>query len=318
MPPSQPRAAASCSPEQILRLAAEVLDRTIASAERIPLGWANENWRVTTDAGCQFVIKVGPTELAAKWSATRIAYQRAEALGVPAPRLVNLDTACAAVGGRIVRVLTWVDGRDPEVVLEHPEHIERFFSELGAALRVLHDAQVEAFTSRLDGSAPGFDSWDAYVRYRLPGVVERAARCAAFTRDELNTFEREASALATDVSPDIRPSLCHRDLHLGNLLAGDDGRLAAILDFDTAEAWDRAVDTVKLRWQVFPQYAGAAAAFSQGYFDGEPPPAAWDGRVRLTTLLEMINLIANARLDGDHRYEQTWRGHLATFSGTAQ
>jgi aminoglycoside phosphotransferase (APT) family kinase protein len=44
----------------------------------------------------------------------------------------------------------------------------------------------------------------------------------------------------------VRPTLVHRDLNLDNLLADEDGNLAAILDFDQAEAWEPMADRLKL------------------------------------------------------------------------
>jgi aminoglycoside phosphotransferase (APT) family kinase protein len=121
--------------------------------------------------------------------------------------------------------------------------------------------------------------------------------------------------LGRGLTDPIRPALCHRDLHLDNLRAGEDGRLLALLDFDSAEAWDPAVDLVKLRWLVFLRYHGASDAFDRAYFDGRLVPDQWEERIRLAALLELTNVVANARLEDDPDFERVAREHLASLRG---
>ena len=109
-------------------VAATALGQAVACAEHLPVGWGNENWRVETDEGERFVVKLGPAESAPKWGATRAAYAVAAARGVPVPELVHFDPACAAAGGWVVRILRWIDGV-PADGIGPP-----FFEELGAAV----------------------------------------------------------------------------------------------------------------------------------------------------------------------------------------
>jgi Ser/Thr protein kinase RdoA (MazF antagonist) len=305
-----PERSPAASPDLVRQLAADALGRAVVEVDRIPRGFGNENWRVVTAGGDAFVVKLGEPAWADKWAATAVAYQQAQAAGVPAPRLVHLDTPCEAAGGRVVRILTWMDGAPPESVLSDAAKAERFFADLGRSLRALHRAELPAFTSRLDGSAPRFDTWVEYVAFRLPHIVDRTARGGAFSAQVLDAFTREATALAAAVSPYVRPALCHRDLNLGNLLADDEGGLAAILDFDGSEAWDPAVDMVKVWWEVVPHHPEATGAFIEAYFDGGVPPRRWEERVRLVSLLELVNAVANARLEGDRGFEARARAEL--------
>jgi aminoglycoside phosphotransferase (APT) family kinase protein len=303
-----------CSADQIRRIAEAALGRSIESVEHVPVGWSNENWRVRTDGGDELVVKVGPPEAAAKWAATGVAYAHAARAGVPAPRLVHLDTACDLADGGVVRILTWIDGHHPAEMLDRPDRIERFFTDLGAAVRALHAEELDAFSSRLDGSAPRFDDWETYVHYRVPQIVVRARGCSAFSDRDLTAFRDEAFDLASAVTGSVRPALCHRDLHLDNLRASDHARLVAVLDFDVAEAWDPAVDMIKPRWQVFPHYPGARDAFDKAYLGDDGPPDQWGLRVRLAALLELVNTVVNARLAHDPAYEQQARDQLAALS----
>ncbi|MEJ7582739.1 MAG: aminoglycoside phosphotransferase family protein [Acidimicrobiales bacterium] len=278
----------------------------------MPIGWGNENWLVVAADGSRFVLKVGPPESAPKWSATGVAYRRAADLGVPAPRLLHFDPACADADGRVVRIFSWVEGSTSDQVITDGATSHRFFGALGAVVRTLHREVLPAFSSRLDGSAPSFRRWDGYVSDRFAQIADRARAASAFTEAELTGLEHEIDRLAAAVSPVVRPTLCHRDLHLQNLLAHADGTLAGVLDFDCAEAWDPAVDLVKLRWQVFPRSAAAAEAFHRSYIRDDPLPEHWQERLRLVDLLELINAVANACQLGDQGYEQAARARLVT------
>jgi aminoglycoside phosphotransferase (APT) family kinase protein len=98
--------------------------------------------------------------------------------------------------------------------------------------------------------------------------------------------------------------LTHRDLYLDNLLAGEDGLLTGILDFDNAEAWDPAADLVKLRWQVFPHFAGAERAFDAGYHSVAAPLPRIEERIKIAEILELSNHAIGARLQGRETFAQ--------------
>ena len=105
-----------------------------------------------------------------------------------------------------------------------------------------------------------------------------------------------AERLAEAVDDVARPMLCHRDLHADNLLVDPrDGRLVAVLDFDMAEAWDRAADFDKLDRLLLSAFpADAREAFDAAYYRDEPRPPRWEERVRLVVLIEALNTLPNA------------------------
>ena len=292
----------------VAAVAADALGTPIHRVDHVPVGWGNENWRVEIAAGDRFVLKLGPPGSAAKWEATRMAYAAAGDRGLPVPELVHVDLSCEAVGGWVVRILRWIDAHAPHEVLTTPEARARFFTEVGAARRALHGHPVDGFSSRLDGSAPTFSGWDGYVGDRWVRVRARAEAASAFDGAELDDLEAQILELAGTVGGVATPALCHRDLHLDNLLATADGHLAAVLDFDGAEAWDPACELVKLRWLVFPHHEHAAEHVADGYGTW---PACWDERVRLAELLELSNVVANAVATGDAGFERSARARLA-------
>lgn len=166
------------------------------------------------------------------------------------------------------------------------------------------------FSSRVDGSAPAFDRWSAYVESRVPAIVERAVVSGAFAEHEISPVLSEAADLAREVDHVVAPSLTHRDLHLANLVAGDDGRLAAIVDWDAAEAWDPMVDFVKLRWQACSRFDGAEEALWAAYSPAGEPRMQRE-RLHIVDVLELANGVANSKMEGWARYEAQNRSWLA-------
>jgi aminoglycoside phosphotransferase (APT) family kinase protein len=268
---------------------------------KIDRGYGNENWKVPTDDG-DLLIKIardlGPDKLAA----AAVAHRRAAAGGVPVPELLRVDLAGEAFDGRPVRVLRFLAASHPAEVLITDDAVRRFFTSLGRTLALLHRVPCEGFSSRV-GGVTSFAGWAEYVDYRVPQIAQRVAAVDSFGAvDPISLLDR-ARAVATEVSPVVAPSITHRDLYLDNLLAGPDGSLVAILDFDAAEAWDPAVDLVKLRWQVLPEYPLIAAeALLAGYTKLDDLPPQFERRVWVTEMLELINVVANARAQDNHEF----------------
>jgi aminoglycoside phosphotransferase (APT) family kinase protein len=273
--------------EAAASLARELLggDPTV---EHVPVGYGNQNWRVAA-GGERYVLKVGPPDLAGKWTASRRAYDLAAAAGVPVPEMVHFEVRPDA----IVRIFTWVDGTSPATVADRPDAAGRFGADLGAAVAALHTVAPGGFSSRLDGSAPGFARWRDYVGHRLGQIRDRARRNATCDDATLDRAGRAITDLAGEVDDRARPVLAHRDLHADNLLVDDDGRLLAILDWDMAEAWDAAAEWFKLDGLLFPAVPGAADRFWAAYRGVHADDDAWDRRARLVDLLESLNVLAN-------------------------
>ena len=282
------------------------LGDAVDEAEHLAVGWGNENWRIES-RGARFIAKFGPPGSAAKWGATHGVYELATTAGLPVPTLVHFEPSCAEADGWVLRIFTWMEGRPAADVIRTGDPAHTFFEELAATVDTLHELPAAAFSSRLDGSAPAFERWSEYIEHRLTSVLDRVRATAAFTSADADAIVATITELAVDVDATARPAVCHRDLYLDNLLATPTGSLAAILDFDGAEAWDPAIDVVKLRWLVFPHHPGSEAAFLAAY--GSRPQ--WDERVRLAELLELLNAVPNAVAAGDPVFEASARGRLA-------
>jgi len=134
--------------------------------------------------------------------------------------------------------------------------------------------------------------------------------------EELDHVCGVVDRLRAEIGDDARPTLCHRGLHPENLLVDPTGRLVAILDFDTAEAWDLAGEFDKLDRLLIPAFTGARQWFDAAYREGRPHPPRWDERVRLVSLIEALNTLPNTLASGwDPGYAQDARRRMKTLAG---
>lgn len=293
---------------QAARAGGPRLTAAALEAEPVDGGWGNDNWRIDGPGG-PWLLKLSPASYGPKWAASHRAMALAGGAGVPVPALV----AMGIEGPVAARILTWVDGRPATSVIGHPACTATLVASLGAALRALHGVRPVAFSSRLDGSGPRFASWAAYLAHRLEQVT---ARCRATGVPDEETVTRTAAAvtgLAAAVDGHAVPALCHRDLHLGNLLVDEAGALAGILDWDGAEAWDAAGDAFKLAWLLAPALGVDPGTLEAAELGADPPPR-WPERRLVVQLIEALNVIPNAAAQAwDPAFGRSARAHLATL-----
>ncbi len=299
-------------PAVVERFVAESLAASVTGApERRRGGFDNESWVVPVAGIGRVILRIArpladPTKVRAAWEAHGLATEA----GVPTGRRLHFSVACEALGDRACRIVEFVEGNESPGGLEDVSTIPIFFEALGAAMARAHCVRLGAFSSRVDGSSPRFGRWSEYVASRVPAIVRRSVVSGAFSEREITELLSPLPALCVRVDPVVTPTLCHRDLHLGNLIAGQDGALRAIVDWDAAEAWDAMVDFVKLRWQVLDRYPGAEEALWAGYAAGGDPPMLAE-RLHIVDLLELANGVANSRLEGWSHYEDQNRRWLA-------
>ncbi|MBX3314055.1 MAG: aminoglycoside phosphotransferase family protein [Actinobacteria bacterium] len=277
-------------------IVAQVLGLEVRSVRRIVTGFGSANWRVGTEDG-DVVLKVGPASSAAKWSSADHARQLAGGVGIPVPELLHAEVR--DVGA--VRVFRWVEGHVLSDV-DDPGRLERVASELASAAAALHDVRRPVFTSRLDGSGPSFDAWAGYVRHRVGQIRDRAGAVDALDDAVLERVAEVAFRLADAVTSVVAATVCHRDLHPDNVVVRPDGGLAAILDWDMAEAWDPAGEWYRLDTMLLPHLGDAADTFRATYDRAHPDRPQWDERCRLVRVVEAANSVANAVVLGHDEY----------------
>lgn len=258
----------------------------------------------------EVVAKIAPSSAdARKLRAASRAQQLAADGGVPTGHLLCFVERCDHFDGRTVRVVEFTQGCHLDDVIFDDATSKRFLSSLGAAVATLHGIGLDSFSSRLDGSAPQFDTWEAYVAYRLPQIARRVLDTQVLPAAEMARLARHVENLSRAVSRAVHPALTHRDLYLDNLLVEPDGTLCSILDWDCAEAWDPAVDFVKLRWQLFLGRPNTEA-FWLAYEAVHGSLPQLRERLQVVDVLELVNTVANARREGWVDYEETTRQNL--------
>lgn len=259
-------------------------------AEHHPVGFGNENWKLQGSDGVRFVLKIGDTASEAKWNSSHIAYGLAAAAGLPVPELVHVGR----LDDHLVRIFTWIKGESAADVVAGSERSTRFLNSVGEAVRVLHTIDRDVFSSRLDGSAPAFSTWNAYIDHRLGQIRARCLTTNAVDLGLLDEIAAAATLLAASVDDCAQAVLCHRDLHADNLIVDDEGTLIGIVDWDAAESWDRAGDWFKLEFELLRAHPEGHDQLVDAYLQGDPTPEQWDQRKRLVHLIETLNILPNA------------------------
>lgn len=288
-------------------LLSEAIDEAPVRIER---GYGNINWWVRA-GDRQLIVKIDrgvqPVE---KWIASARAHRLAVASGASVPAEVLFDSACEPFGGRMVRIYEYLPSRHPVEVLTERSITDRFFTELGRSVARLHTVAFDGFSSRIGGLAT-FPTWADYLDYRLPQIVGRVRAARSFSESETTSMISRVAEMARKVSPVVKPRLTHRDLYLDNILATDDGGVAAIIDFDGAEAWDPIADLARPRWQIFGKYPGAERAFRASYLREAGDVPMLEERIWIAEMIELINVAANADREGSIGYGASARRRLS-------
>ena len=102
-----------------------------------------------------------------------------------------------------------------------------------------------------------------------------------------------------------------RDQGLDNQQKFD--RLVALLDFDLVEVWDPLVDFFKLGWFVFESNPAARESFMADYLAGDPVPPMFDQRVRLASIVELVNHAASWRIQGQREIAEVALARLSAL-----
>lgn len=227
---------------------------------------------------------------------------------MPVPELVHVEDH----DDHLLRIFTWIDGHRARELVGDDVRSARFLRSVGVVLRRLHAVGLPGFSSRLDGSAPRFGAWQDYVSHRVTQVRARCEATRAVDPELLDRVTTMATDLAIAVSDSAEPVLCHRDLHADNLIVSDTGALIGILDWDGAEAWDRAGDWFKIEFELLRLLPDPGHTLAAAYLDGEPAPTQWLLRRRLVHLLEALNILPNATTNQwDAGFADRARAHLA-------
>lgn len=281
------------SPLEVKYAVEELMDQEVISTPvHKSRGLGNENWFIETEVK-KYLCKIGPSNApVSKWRAAANANKLAVERGLPVPKIVVFDEQNNRLG-RVVRVYEFIDGQNIDDIGGVSKVQQQFWTEFGTALRQLHEINIEGFSSRLDSSVPSFNSWDAYLKYRIPQIHARVGASCILDEAVVSRFWEAINKTACSVASVIKPALTHRDLHIDNVLFSPDGGLAAILDFDQAEAWDPVADFFKLQYFVFVEAPGSELAFTKTYGTLSETHTYFEERLSIVSGIELVNIIAN-------------------------
>ena len=175
--------------------------------------------------------------------------ERAREAGVPAPRVLAVDTSGAKFPSAYF-VMETVEGVPLGDLTLEPDQLRIVFHRLGEDLRALHDIALPGFGFldeahfRATGLIRGFsDTWRHALLDEIPTSLEYLVRAGALTDGEVS----EASAVLASGEPILEafsdPRLLHGDMGLGHVRADPSTlEVTALIDFGERSAGDPAYD----------------------------------------------------------------------------
>ena len=228
----------------------------VEAARRGAAGWVIF-LRIADDQ--RIVVKVAESATdAAHFERTSAVVAAARRVGVPVPRVLAADDSGRA-GPWAFLALEYVDGESWRNVRPRlgPEEVQDAHRQIGAALAALHTVSFTSFGELDSGLRPSGETLLASLRSR--------ARLRITDDDARIIFERALDRHERLFGPDVRPALCHDDLHHDNVVfrPGPAGwQLAAILDWDKAWAGPAESDCARVAfwddmtgpgfWEAYP------------------------------------------------------------------
>jgi aminoglycoside phosphotransferase (APT) family kinase protein len=264
-------------------------------ASRMVGGHSGESWRVASDAG-ELVVKIRRSAIdAAKLESHAQAAKLARAAGVPTPEILFAGN----LRERPIVIHRYVPGEDAEAVvaeLSERQRADLFFA-IGDAVARVHGVALPSFTERIGAPQAALASWAAVVERAAAHAARRNRTAGVLAEHEISMIEDRIVRAAADVSDVVGPALTHRDLYLANVLV-DEGRFAALIDFELAKGWDPAFDFIKLGNWMFERYPDSSEPFMAGYRERAAPMAMATERLSVSLALEhFIALPTWAQID---------------------
>jgi aminoglycoside phosphotransferase (APT) family kinase protein len=261
-----------------------------ATVERLLQGESNEVYDVALDDGRRVVVRIG-RRTPSLFPGEQWAIDAARAAGAPVPDVPLVDTiedlaVCVethAGGAPLIQVAASMDADTRQTAVVGA----------GQALRQIHAVGVDGFGFPLsaDGRGPDGDDGAAFLAMpaRSPEWYRPAAEEAGF---DLERFDRALGLLEAGAArfADEPPCLVHADFGAKHVLVHPaDGRVTAIIDFETARGGDGAYDVAA--WDIYFREWLRTSWLLDGY--GEVG-GDFDERVRLHRLLMAMRLLSHS------------------------
>jgi aminoglycoside phosphotransferase (APT) family kinase protein len=242
-------------------------------------GHGHQSFVLETSSSATLLLKIAlRCEQLGKMRSLRLVLDLTARHHIPAPRLLHFSEGTASFDGRPWLVQEFLAGDDGEEALSGMSDAQRgaFFRDFGQAVARLHAVNVGYFAEDL-ASARRESTWASVVESRLARLQQEHRQAGLLPGDHVDSAGEAILSAVRAVSPEIRPSLVHRDLYLPNTLVAA-GRFLCLLDFEHARSSDALSDFAKLKMWVFEEFTGSEWDFCSGY--GSNPLATSEGRLR--------------------------------------
>lgn len=258
-------------------------------AERLPVGYGHENWRVFDTDGGRWLVKIAERMRSPLRMENAVAAQRlAAGGGVLVPEIVGFETGSDLLG-RPYCVQRWVDGSDAGTALAKlaPAARRALGASLGVQVARMHTIESDWVG---EGVLPSLrlPGWRPYAHAQTDRLRTLNLRHVSLDLPTLDAAAAGCHRLADVVDVGFRPGLAHRDLWPPNVILAADGTVAALLDFEHARFTDPAWDLVKLDLLFLRSHPDIDATFRAAYRGLRGWDGAFDVRIRLCFGLELL------------------------------
>lgn len=223
-------------------------------------GWSGDKkYRVTTEEGTRYLLKISPKEQMGKRQAQFENRKHMEQLQLPMCNVVEFGVCEEGV----YTLETWIEGEDAEAKLPLCSDTQQYVFGLqaGEILRKLHTVPPPEDA----------EEWGSRFGKKTDRKIASYQACPLKYEEDAFFFTaiRENRHLLSG-----RPQSCqHGDYHLGNMLIGQDNKLY-IIDFDRGDYGDPWEEFNRIPWCV-QQSPLFASGMVNGYFGGKPPADFW-------------------------------------------
>ena len=239
-------------------------------------------------------------------------HRRVFEYGVPVPRLLAFDPDSRAVGGRLLIVYGYLPGQDADEAWRSlPGGVmAEVMRAAGGAVAGLHQVPVGAFGEPVTGLGAGPGTWGAVIAGRVESLRRSYRESPAVADSAVTAGLALLGGLADNVSPVVRPAVCHLDLYLPNILLDGGGRFSALLDLEHVRRVDPVMDFVKPGMWMLAGRPDWAEAFEGGYREVAGWPECWPERLAAATGLELLTGVGYWARVSDHQMHDDYLRRL--------
>jgi aminoglycoside phosphotransferase (APT) family kinase protein len=263
-----------------------------AGVQRLPGGYGHCAWYCATTTDAAYLLKIPVRRREVSVVANQVAAARlAELGGVPVPAIEYADLSSANPIGQPFFVQRWIVGEDAACwVMRAPRRISiaRFAAELGELTARMHLIELDRFAEGVTtAETRSYEGFHDLCTQRCAELAGRLRSAGMLPRRKLSQLAGTVTKRLEALGCDSAPHLVHRDLYLPNVIVGDE-HVRAVIDMESAAAYDTAWEFVKLENWVFRHWPDMRAPFLASYGDVLGDDPALPERVTIAQGIEIM------------------------------